>query len=84
LAQEKMQESRRAHARHCPRGPEDERFAGPLRALNLDCCNAIALEVAFGDAIPGARRVVVPACGHLSPLEQPQMVTEALVAFLRD
>ena len=32
-------------------------------------------------AIPGARQVVVPACGHLSPLEQPQAVTEALVAF---
>jgi len=26
----------------------------------------------------------VPDCGHLSPLEQPQAVTEALVAFLRD
>jgi pimeloyl-ACP methyl ester carboxylesterase len=33
-------------------------------------------------AIPGARRVVVPSCGHLSTLEQPQAVTEALVAFL--
>jgi pimeloyl-ACP methyl ester carboxylesterase len=33
-------------------------------------------------AIPGAREVVVPSCGHLSPLEQPQAVTEALVAFL--
>lgn len=33
-------------------------------------------------AIPGARQVVVPACGHLSPLEQPQAVTDALVAFL--
>ena len=33
-------------------------------------------------AIPGARQVVVPACGHLSPLEQPQDVTDALVAFL--
>ena len=32
-------------------------------------------------AVPGARQVVVPACGHLSPLEQPQAVTEALVAF---
>jgi pimeloyl-ACP methyl ester carboxylesterase len=41
-----------------------------------------AAEIA--DAIPGARRVVVPDCGHLSPLEQPQAVTEALVAFLRD
>jgi pimeloyl-ACP methyl ester carboxylesterase len=36
----------------------------------------------MADAIPGARRVIVPDCGHLSPLEQPQAVTEALVAFL--
>jgi pimeloyl-ACP methyl ester carboxylesterase len=33
-------------------------------------------------AIPGARQVVVPDCGHLSTLEQPQTVTDALVAFL--
>jgi pimeloyl-ACP methyl ester carboxylesterase len=33
-------------------------------------------------AIPGARQVVVPASGHLSPLEQPQAVRDALVAFL--
>ena len=33
-------------------------------------------------AIPGARQVVVPACCHLSPLEQPQAVTDALIAFL--
>jgi pimeloyl-ACP methyl ester carboxylesterase len=39
-----------------------------------------AAEIA--DAIPGARRVVVSDCGHLSPLEQPQAVTDALVAFL--
>jgi pimeloyl-ACP methyl ester carboxylesterase len=32
--------------------------------------------------IPGARQVVVPKCGHLSPLEQPQPVSDALVAFL--
>jgi len=41
-----------------------------------------ATEIA--DAIPGARRIVVPDCGHLSPLEQPQSVTEALLAFLRE
>ena len=33
-------------------------------------------------ALPNARQVVVPDCGHLSPLEQPQAVTRALVAFL--
>jgi pimeloyl-ACP methyl ester carboxylesterase len=33
-------------------------------------------------AIPGARQVVVPDCGHLSTLEQPAAVTRALVEFL--
>ena len=31
--------------------------------------------------IPDARQVVVPSCGHLSTLEQPQAVTAALVEF---
>jgi pimeloyl-ACP methyl ester carboxylesterase len=34
-------------------------------------------------AISGARQVVVPDCGHLSPLEQPELVTRALTEFLR-
>jgi pimeloyl-ACP methyl ester carboxylesterase len=33
-------------------------------------------------AIPDVRRVVVPDCGHLSALEQPETVTRALVSFL--
>jgi pimeloyl-ACP methyl ester carboxylesterase len=33
-------------------------------------------------AISGARQRVVPECGHLSTLEQPETVTQALVAFL--
>ena len=32
--------------------------------------------------IPGARRIVLPDCGHLSTLEQPEAVTRALVDFL--
>jgi pimeloyl-ACP methyl ester carboxylesterase len=39
-----------------------------------------AAEIAA--AIPDARQIVVPDCGHLSALEQPQAVTEALLAFL--
>ena len=34
-------------------------------------------------AISNARNVVVPDCGHLSTLEQPDAVTQALVDFLR-
>ena len=39
-----------------------------------------ASEIA--DGIPGARLVVVPQCGHLSTLERPQAVTDALRAWL--
>jgi pimeloyl-ACP methyl ester carboxylesterase len=39
-----------------------------------------AAEIAAG--ISGARHVVVPDCGHLSTLEQPEAVTRALVDFL--
>ena len=39
-----------------------------------------AAEIAAG--IPHALQVVVPDCGHLSSLEQPQAVTSALTEFL--
>ena len=35
-------------------------------------------------AIPDAQQVVVPACGHLSTIEQPEAVTRALVDFLHE
>jgi pimeloyl-ACP methyl ester carboxylesterase len=34
-------------------------------------------------AIPGARQTIVADCGHLSTLEQPRAVTEALCDFFR-
>lgn len=37
----------------------------------------------MAEAIPNARQVVVPECGHLSTLEQPRAVADALVTFLR-
>jgi pimeloyl-ACP methyl ester carboxylesterase len=42
---------------------------------------ALAREIAAG--IPGARLVVVPECGHVSTLEQPQAVNEVLVDWMR-
>jgi pimeloyl-ACP methyl ester carboxylesterase len=42
---------------------------------------ALAHEMAAG--IPGARLVVVPECGHLSTLERPQAVNEALLDWMR-
>jgi pimeloyl-ACP methyl ester carboxylesterase len=41
----------------------------------------LAREMAAG--IRGARLVVVPECGHLSTLERPQAVNEALVDWMR-
>ena len=40
-----------------------------------------AAEIAAG--IPHALQVVVPDCGHLSTLEQPEALTQTLVDFLR-
>ncbi len=41
----------------------------------------LAREIAAG--IPGSRLVIIPDSGHLSTLEQPQAVTEALVEWMR-
>ena len=35
----------------------------------------------MAEAIPGAQLIVVPASGHLSTLEQPQMAAAALEAW---
>jgi pimeloyl-ACP methyl ester carboxylesterase len=42
---------------------------------------ALAQEMAAG--IPGAHLVVVAECGHLSPLERPAAVTQALVEWMK-
>ena len=34
-------------------------------------------------AIAGSRLVVIPACGHLSTIERPEAVTEAMVTWLQ-
>jgi pimeloyl-ACP methyl ester carboxylesterase len=34
-------------------------------------------------AIPGARLVKIPDCGHLATLERPEAVTDALIAWMR-
>jgi pimeloyl-ACP methyl ester carboxylesterase len=39
-----------------------------------------AREIA--EIVPNARLVVVPDCGHLSTLEQPDLVTAAMAAWL--
>jgi pimeloyl-ACP methyl ester carboxylesterase len=41
---------------------------------------ALAEEIAAG--IPGARLEIIPDCGHLSTLEQPDAVNRAMRAWL--
>ena len=41
---------------------------------------ALSEEIAAG--IPGSRLVVVPDCGHLSTMEQPEAVNAALIQWL--
>ena len=50
---------------------EDDELTPPERAA----------EMAHG--IAGARLVSVPQCGHLSTLERPREVTQALLAWLQ-
>jgi pimeloyl-ACP methyl ester carboxylesterase len=47
-----------------------------------DLLTPVALHEEMANAIPGARLVVAPQCGHLSPLEQPQLVTMNLVHWI--
>ena len=47
-----------------------------------DTLTPLALHEEMASAIPGARLVVAPQCGHLSPLEQPQLVSMNLVHWL--
>jgi len=37
----------------------------------------------LAENLPRARRLVLPDCGHLPPLEHPEAFNEALIAFLR-
>ena len=43
--------------------------------------NSLSKEMAEG--IPGAKLVIIPQCGHLPQVEQPQATGEALVEWLR-
>ncbi len=56
----------------------------PTLVLTSDADNSVPsqMSVEIANGIVGAKFVTVPNCGHLSPLEQPQAVTEALSDWL--
>lgn len=48
-----------------------------------DPVTPLARAQKMADAIPNARLVVVPECGHASTLEQPDFVNQALIEWIR-
>jgi pimeloyl-ACP methyl ester carboxylesterase len=57
----------------------------PTLVLTSDQDNVIpnSLSAEMAGAIPGAKLTVIPDCGHLCQLEQPQATEDALLAWLR-
>ena len=49
-----------------------------------DLLTPLELHEEMASSIPGAKLVVIEQCGHLSALERPQQVTQALQAWLSD
>jgi pimeloyl-ACP methyl ester carboxylesterase len=50
----------------------------------LDARSPLAVARQFEQAIPDTRLVVIPGAGHVSNLEQPELVNEAIRDFCRD
>jgi pimeloyl-ACP methyl ester carboxylesterase len=49
-----------------------------------DALTPPALSREIADGISGSRLVIVPDCGHLSTMEQPEAVNKALVEWMTD
>jgi len=60
-------------------------IACPTLVLSSDEDNTVpnSLSTEMAGGIPGAKLVIIPDCGHLSPVEQPQATADALVEWLR-
>jgi pimeloyl-ACP methyl ester carboxylesterase len=56
----------------------------PTLVLSGDQDNTLSntLSVEIADGITGAKLVIIPECGHLSQIERPEAVTEALLDWL--
>ena len=57
----------------------------PTLVLTSDQDNTVpnSLSVEMAEGIAGAKLVTIPDCGHLSMIERPQAVADALVEWLR-
>jgi pimeloyl-ACP methyl ester carboxylesterase len=60
-------------------------IACPTLVLTSDQDNTVSnsLSTEMAGGISGAKLVIIPDCGHLSPVEQPQATADALVEWLR-
>jgi len=69
--------------------PDSRLLLGSIRCPTLvlvgdaDVATPPELNKEIADGISGARLVVVPNCGHLSTLEQPELVNAALAQWLK-
>jgi pimeloyl-ACP methyl ester carboxylesterase len=56
----------------------------PTLVMTSDSDNSVSspMSVEIANGIAGAKLISVPDCGHLSPLEKPQAVTNALLEWL--
>jgi len=69
--------------------PDSRPLLGSIRCPTLvlvgdaDVATPPELNKEIADGISGARLVVVPNCGHLSTLEQPELVNAALAQWLK-
>ena len=78
-----------AQQQHCIVSRADSRpTLAQIRCPTLVLCGRedlltpLALHEEMAAGIAGAKLVVLDACGHLSPLEQPEQVSEALRDWL--
>lgn len=68
--------------------PDSRATLAAVRCPTLILCGAddfltpVERHREMAELIPGARLVCVPDCGHLSPMEQPEAVTAALMEWL--
>jgi pimeloyl-ACP methyl ester carboxylesterase len=56
----------------------------PTLVINGGSDSVVSTEKAraMADRIPDARLIEIPGSGHAPPLEQPQLVSDALVEFV--